>query len=231
MNIILMGPPGAGKGTQSRRLMDKYGVIQLATGDMFREKIASGDKLGQQIKGIIEAGKLVPDEITVAMIAERISQDDCKNGFILDGFPRTVVQAETLAKTLAEKNLTLDFVIQISVDDDKLVERITGRFTCSGCGEGFHDTFKQPAVKNKCDGCGAEDSFTRRADDNEETIRARLKTYHDQTAPIIPYYRERSMLTIVDGMDDMDKVTAKIEDVLDSKDLKTSKPQPKCGRK
>lgn len=210
INILLMGPPGAGKGTQARRLMDKYGIVQLATGDMFREKIASGDELGLKIKDTIEAGHLVPNELTIAMISDRISQDDCQNGFILDGFPRNVAQAEALEGMLADKNLKLDAAIEIGVDDAKLVERITGRFTCDACGEGYHDTFKPTSKDGVCDACGAEDKFSRRADDNEETIVARLKTYHEQTAPILPFYKSRDLLVTVDGMADMDAVTDEI---------------------
>ncbi len=214
MIILLMGPPGAGKGTQARRLMDKYGIVQLATGDMFRAKIAAGDELGVQIKDIVERGSLVPDELTVKMIADRIAQDDCKNGFILDGFPRTVKQAEALEEMLKKRGATLNAAIQIGVNDDVIVDRISGRFTCSCCSEGYHDTFKKPKVEDKCDECGEEGTFTRRADDNEKAVRIRLKAYEDQTAPILPFYKERNLLHVVNGMADMDMVTAEIVKVL-----------------
>lgn len=219
MRIVLLGPPGAGKGTQARRLMEKYDVVQISTGDLFRARVKDpNDPLGQEIKSILESGKLVPDEITIRMISERLEQQDCKNGFILDGFPRSLAQAEALEKMLTEKKIPLDAVIQMEVDDDKLVERISGRFTCGGCGEGYHDTFKQPKHKETCDSCGAEGKFTRRSDDNAETVRSRLETYHSQTAPILPFYQSRGMLRIVDGMADMDAVTAQIESILDAPD-------------
>ena len=214
MNIILIGPPGAGKGTQARILTEKYGIRQLSTGDMFRERIASGDEFGKKAKGIMDLGQLVPDEMTIQMIAERISQPDCKGGFILDGFPRNVAQAEALEKMLKERNMKLDAVIQIEVDDEKLIERISGRFACGGCGEGFHDTFKKPKVKDTCDSCGQVGKFARRSDDNAETVRERLVTYHNKTKPILPYYIERGMLKTVDGMAPMDQVTKSIEAIL-----------------
>ncbi len=217
MRIVLLGPPGAGKGTQARRLMDKFDVVQISTGDLFRARVKDpNDPLGQQIKEILESGKLVPDEITIQMISERLDQPDCRNGFILDGFPRSLAQAEALEKMLKEKNLPLDAVVQMEVDDDKLVERISGRFTCAGCGEGYHDTFKQPKQAGACDSCGAEGKFTRRSDDNAETVRARLETYHSQTAPILPFYQARKMLKVVNGMADMDSVTVQIESLLES---------------
>lgn len=230
MNIILMGPPGAGKGTQSRILAEKYGFVALATGDMFRERIKSGDAFGQKAKAIMDEGKLVPDEMTIQMIAERISRDDCKEGFLLDGFPRNVAQAEALEKMLKEKNLKLDAVIQLEVDDQKLIERISGRFSCGKCGEGYHDTFKQPKVKNCCDSCGTADNFTRRSDDNAETVKKRLDTYHNQTKPILPFYTERSMLKTVDGMAEMDVVAKSIEAILGApKAPKTAQPKLKNG--
>ena len=214
MIIILIGPPGAGKGTQAKHISEKYGMVHLATGDMFREKIASGDELGKKIKDIVESGNLVPDELTVKMIEERISQDDCDKGFILDGFPRTVEQAEQLEQMLDSKGLKLDAVLQIDVDDDALVERVSGRFTCSKCGEGYHDKFKKPVVSGRCDSCCAEDSFTRRADDTAEKVKVRLDLYHEQTAPILPFYEDKALLKKVGGMQDMDKVTKDIFDIL-----------------
>lgn len=216
MIIVLVGPPGAGKGTQARRIADKYGIPQLSTGDMFREKIASGDELGKKIKDIVESGNLVPSEITIQMIVDRIKEPDCANGFLLDGFPRNVEQAEGLEKALAEAGKSLDAVVQLDVNDDELVERISGRFTCSCCDEGYHDKFKKPAVEDTCDACGAEGQFKRRADDTPEKVKVRLDVYHDQTAPILAYYQSRDLLDQVDGMQDMDKVSEDISAVLDA---------------
>lgn len=213
MNLILLGPPGAGKGTQARRLEDARGLVQLSTGDMLRALVAEGGPLGQQAKEIMSAGKLMPDELMIEMISERIDKPDVKNGFILDGFPRTVGQAEALDGMLAKKGLKLDHVIEMQVDDAILTERITGRYTCAKCGKGYHDSFEKPAVDGVCDVCGSTE-FKRRADDNAETVTTRLAQYHQQTAPILPYYRERGVLKTVDGMADIDVVTGQIEAVL-----------------
>jgi adenylate kinase len=213
MNLILLGPPGAGKGTQAKRLEDLHGLVQLSTGDMLRAVVASGVPLGQQAKEIMAAGKLMPDELMIEMIADRISQADCSAGFILDGFPRTVPQAEALDRMLGEKGLRLDHVIEMKVDDAALVERITGRYTCAKCGRGYHDKFEKPRVDGVCDNCGSTE-FTRRADDNAETVTTRLDAYHKQTAPILPYYKERGVLEAVDGMADIDVVTGQIEALL-----------------
>lgn len=213
MNLILLGPPGAGKGTQARRLEDTRGLVQLSTGDMLRAMVAEGGPLGQQAKDIMAAGKLMPDELMVQMIAERISKPDVKNGFILDGFPRTVAQAEALDKMLADKGLKLDHVIEMKVVDDVLVERITGRYTCAKCGKGYHDSFEKPKVEGVCDVCGSTE-FKRRADDNAATVTTRLAQYHEQTAPILPYYRDRGVLKTVDGMAEIDEVTKQIEALL-----------------
>lgn len=213
MNLILLGPPGAGKGTQARRLEDTRGLVQLSTGDMLRALVAEGGPLGQQAKEIMSAGKLMPDELMIEMIAERISKPDVSNGFILDGFPRTVGQAEALDRMLADKGLKLDHVIEMKVDDAALVDRITGRYTCAKCGQGYHDRFQKPAVDGVCDNCGSTE-FKRRADDNAETVTTRLSQYHAQTAPILPYYRDRGVLKTVDGMADIDVVTKEIEAVL-----------------
>ncbi|CAO3442858.1 adenylate kinase [Azospirillum largimobile] len=215
MNLILLGPPGAGKGTQARRLEDTRGLVQLSTGDMLRAMVAEGGPLGQQAKEIMAAGKLMPDELMVSMIAERISKPDVKNGFILDGFPRTVAQAEALDKMLEEKGLKLDHVIEMRVVDDVLVERITGRYTCAKCGKGYHDSFEKPKVEGVCDACGGTE-FKRRADDNAETVTTRLAQYHQQTAPILPYYQGCGVLKAVDGMADIDEVTKEIEAILAS---------------
>jgi adenylate kinase len=213
MNLILLGPPGAGKGTQAKRLEDRHSLVQLSTGDMLRAVVASGVPLGQQAKEIMAAGKLMPDELMIEMIADRISKPDCAAGFILDGFPRTVPQAEALDRMLEDKGLKLDQVIEMKVDDAALVERITGRYTCSKCGQGYHDKFQKPKADGVCDVCGSTE-FTRRADDNAETVTTRLAAYHKQTAPILPYYKERGVLETVDGMADIDVVTEQIETLL-----------------
>lgn len=229
MRIILLGPPGAGKGTQARILTEKYGIVQIAAGDLFRENIKNKTPLGLEVEGILKSGKLVPDDITVKMIAERLSKADCAGGFILDGFPRTVAQAEALEKMLKDRNLKLDAVIEMKVKDSELVERIAGRFTCSKCGEGYHDKTKQPQHAGSCDKCGAKDSFTRRADDNRETVQTRLDTYHTQTAPILPFYESRGLLRSVDGMADMAEVTRQILAVLGKNKGPSTPSTPKNG--
>ncbi len=213
MNVILLGPPGAGKGTQAKRLEKRHNLVQLSTGDMLRAAVASGSDLGQKAKALMDAGHLVPDDLMIAMISDRIDQPDCANGFILDGFPRTTAQAEALDSMLAEKGLKLHSVIEMKVNDAILVDRITGRYTCAKCGAGYHDTFQKPKVPGVCDNCGGTE-FKRRADDNEETVRTRLDAYHAQTAPILPYYSDKGVLKAVDGMAGIDEVTDQIEDVL-----------------
>lgn len=213
MNIILLGPPGAGKGTQARQLEEKYGMVQLSTGDMLRASIKRGEPLGQEAKKIMDAGKLVPDDLMIRMIEDRIDQPDCIKGFILDGFPRTVPQAEALDVMLQAKHKKLDAVVELTVDEDKLVERVSGRFTCAKCGEGYHDKFKMPKKTEVCDSCGGT-VFTRRSDDNAETMKARLKAYRDQTAPILPYYKGLGTLKTVDGMASMPEVFVALEKIL-----------------
>lgn len=213
MKMILLGPPGAGKGTQAKRLEDAYSLVQLSTGDMLRAEVASGSDLGKEAKSVMESGGLVSDELVIGIIGSRIDQDDCKSGFILDGFPRTVPQAEALDTMFADKGMTLDNVIELEVNDDAMVSRITGRYTCAKCGQGYHDEFQKPAVEGVCDKCGGTE-FPRRADDNAETVRSRLEQYHAQTAPIAAYYKDKGILKGVDGMADIDEVTAQLKGIL-----------------
>jgi adenylate kinase len=213
LKIILLGPPGAGKGTQSKRLEKAHGLVQLSTGDMLRAERAAGTELGRKVQAIMDAGHLVSDDIIVDMIEKRIGAADCRNGFVLDGFPRTVPQAEALDAMLARRNMKLDYVIELAVDEDALVDRIDGRFSCAKCGASYHERNKRPKVAGVCDVCGSKD-FIRRADDNAETVKARLAAYHAQTAPILPYYRAKGILRQVDGMADIPEVTRQIEAIL-----------------
>lgn len=214
MKLILLGPPGAGKGTQAKRLEEAYDIVQLSTGDMLRAAVAAGTEVGKKAKSLMEAGKLVPDDVVVKIIEDRIDEPDCRNGFILDGFPRNVTQAEALDEMLARKGTGLDRVVEIRVDDEVLVERITGRFTCADCGEGYHDKYKLPAKEGVCDKCGGTE-FVRREDDNEKTVRSRLQTYHEQTAPLLPYYEKKGLLAVVDGEKSIDEVSREINAVLE----------------
>lgn len=213
MNIILLGPPGAGKGTQAKLLEERRAIKQLSTGDMLRAAVAAGTETGRKAKEIMARGDLVPDAVVVGIIADRLDAPDVKAGFILDGFPRNTAQAEALDTMLAGKGLKLDAVIEMKVDDDVLVERITGRYTCAKCGKGYHDRFETPKVAGICDACGSTE-FTRRADDNEKTVRDRLAVYNKQTAPLVAYYGGRGNLRTIDGMADINDVTRQIEDVL-----------------
>jgi len=213
MNVILFGPPGAGKGTQARNLEDSMGFIQLSTGDILREAVATGDENGKKLKCSMDAGQLISDKIIVDMISSRISEPDCKGGFILDGFPRTEPQAEALTNMLKEKNLKIDHVLELKCEDDILVSRIIGRYKCVKCSAGYHNTFQAPKQEGVCDKCKGT-KFMRRSDDNEETIRNRLKTYQKQTAPILAYYRKKGVLSSLDGMTAIDVVTDRLKEIL-----------------
>ena len=210
MNIILLGPPGAGKGTQAERLVLSRGLVQLSTGDMLRAAAKTDTEIGHRVKKIMELGQLVSDDVMVEMIHERILQPDCKNGFILDGFPRTVVQAEALDVMLQKQGMKLDMVIEMAVQEAALVERIVGRFACAKCKHGYHDIFLPTKIPGVCDVCGSTE-FTRRADDKAETVHARMEAYRAQTMPILPYYQKHGILRRVDGMADIDVVTQEIE--------------------
>lgn len=215
MNIILLGPPGAGKGTQASRLQDERGMVQLSTGDMLRAAVKDGTPVGLQAKAVMEAGELVSDEIVSGIIGEALDKLSAETGVIFDGYPRTAAQAESLDEILTSRGRKLDHVIELAVDEDALVERITGRFTCAKCGEGYHDIFKQPKVADTCDQCGSSE-FKRRPDDNEETVRTRMAEYRAKTAPILPIYEARGLLQRVDGMANIDVVNTSIEAILDA---------------
>ena len=213
LNIILLGPPGAGKGTQAARLQATRGMMQLSTGDMLREAVASGSPVGLEAKAVMERGELVSDAIVSALIGERLDAAS-GTGAIFDGFPRTVAQAEALDLLLAQRGRDLDHVIELAVDEDELVKRITGRFTCAKCCTGYHDTFRPTKLPGVCDVCGSTE-FTRRKDDNEETVRTRMVEYRAKTAPILPYYEAKGLVRRVDGMATVELVAAQIDAILD----------------
>lgn len=209
MNLVLLGPPGAGKGTQARRLEEAFGIVQLATGDMLRAEVGAGTAIGRQADEIMRAGRLVPDAVIIDLIKHRLNRENARHGFVLDGFPRTLPQALALDTMLAKRNSVLDRVLSIEVDDEAMVVRISGRFTCARCGEGYHDVFKPTKVSGVCDVCGSTE-FLRRADDNPQTVRQRLRAYHVQTEPIIAYYDQRGLVSRIDGMQSIDDVTTQI---------------------
>ena len=211
--LILLGPPGAGKGTQAQLLMTRHGLVQLSTGDMLRAAVKAGTEVGRQAEAIMKAGKLVPDDIVTALIAARLDFEAHAPGFIFDGYPRTQAQAESLDALLAERGLKLDRVIELEVDEEALVQRISGRFTCAKCNESYHDRFKLPAHEGVCDVCGSTE-FKRRPDDNADTVRARLGEYRAKTAPILPYYEARGLVSHIDGMAEIGAVTSAIEAIV-----------------
>lgn len=213
-NLVLLGPPGAGKGTQARMLENRFGLVQLSTGDLLRAAVAAGTEAGKQARAVMERGDLVSDEIVIAILRDRLAQDDCAAGVIFDGFPRTTVQAEALDALLAGMGQAITAAISLDVDDESIVERISGRYVCAGCGEGYHDSFKKPARNGICDTCGGTE-MTRRADDNAETVGQRLRAYHAQTAPLIAYYGDRGALTRIDAMAAIDSVAADLSAVVE----------------
>ena len=213
MRLVLFGPPGSGKGTQAARLAERFGVPHLATGDMLRAAVARGTEIGKQARAIMAAGELVPDEVVISIVAERLAEPDADRGFVLDGFPRTVTQAEALDGALCAAGLAIDRVVALEVEAEALTARIAGRFACGACGAGYHDTFKPVARPGVCDRCGGRE-FTRRKDDRPETVRERLAAYRARTAPLLPWYEARGKLSAVDGMTGIDAVTEAIEAAL-----------------
>jgi adenylate kinase len=213
MRLILLGPPGAGKGTQAQRIVEKHGIPQLSTGDMLRAAVVAGTDVGKRAKAVMDAGNLVSDDIVNAIVSERIDAADCAKGFILDGYPRTLVQADAVEEMLASKDARLDVVIEFQVNDAVLVDRISGRYTCAKCGAGYHDRNHKPKADGICDKCGSHE-FKRRPDDNAETVATRLQVYYKETSPLIGYYHAKGLLKSVDGMAEIDEVTQAIEAIL-----------------
>ena len=213
LNLIFLGPPGAGKGTQARMIMDKYSIPQISTGDLMRSEISSGSSLGERVKSFIESGGLVPDELTLSIVLNRLKKDDCKNGYLLDGFPRTVGQATALDAALAEMNNELSGVIALEVEDSELTSRLADRRICKGCGDSYHLQYKRPAVEGKCDHCGGE--LYQRRDDSEEVIKQRLKVYHEQTAPLVDFYSAKKIMHKIDGKNKIDVIFSEICAIID----------------
>ncbi|MBE0428929.1 MAG: adenylate kinase [Thermoleophilia bacterium] len=212
LNVILLGPPGAGKGTQAERIRDEFGLPHVSTGDMLREAVAKGTSLGLEAKGYMDAGDLVPDEVVIGIVVERLDEPDCKNGFLLDGFPRSLVQAQELDKALAASGRKIELALAMSVDDEELVQRLTGRRLCRECARPYHTVFKQPAAEDICDECGGE--LYQRSDDTEETVRNRLRVYRSETEPLIEYYQARGVLARIDGVGHPDEIYKRIADRL-----------------
>ncbi len=222
MNIIFLGPPGAGKGTQSKRLEARYGIAQISTGDMLRAEVKAGSEIGQEAKTLMDAGKLVPDSMIVSMLEKRIQQPDCAKGFILDGFPRTVGQAEALDEVLARLKSQIDVVLVLQVDEDALADRIAGRFSCAKCGASYNDVSKPTKVPDTCDVCGSHD-FVRRADDNRETVASRLASYRKETMPLLPYYEKKVKVAFIDGMAPIEDVSSQIDTIMQEVEQITQK--------
>jgi len=212
MRLILLGPPGAGKGTQAKRLVEKYGIPQISTGDILRAAVRDGTEMGKAAKGFMDAGKLVPDSVVIGIIEDRLQEDDCRNGFILDGFPRTVAQADALKGVVAKLGLAVDHVVSVEVANEELVVRLTGRRSCGGCGAMYHVKFGPPRKDGVCDACGGE--LYQRDDDQEATIRSRLKVYDEQTAPLIAYYEAAGLLRRIDGVGSMDEIFGRVIETL-----------------
>lgn len=212
MNIILLGPPGAGKGTQAKMLVEAHDMVQLSTGDMLRAARTSGTEMGKRVADVMDRGDLVTDEIVIGLIEEQLG-NDAGGGFIFDGFPRTLAQADALGALMDKVGKSLDTVVEMRVDDDQLVARIAGRFTCGGCGEGYHDDFKKPAVADVCDKCG-ESKMVRRPDDNAESLKVRLMAYYKDTSPLIGYYYAKGQLSVIDGLGEIDEVKARLAGAL-----------------
>lgn len=209
MNLIFLGPPAAGKGTQAKRVVERFNVVQISTGEIFRENLKNKTELGKKAKGYMDRGDLVPDEVVVEIVADRLSKDDCRGGFLLDGFPRTIPQADALSEVLAKMERKLDGVISLEVPDDELMKRLTGRRICRDCGQEYHIMFKPPKQEGVCDQCGGNDIY-QRSDDNEESGRQRLDTFHQQTKPLVDYYAQKDLVKAIDGIGSMDDVFDRI---------------------